>query len=511
MHDPSNRGPLPTSFPTESTGEVRRLLPGFPRRIHLLGAGGAGVSAVARLLVDHGHSVSGHDRAESEHTARLREMGVALEVSPQEQARLPDDAELVVRSAAISLDDSSVRAALERHTPVLKYAEALGRVAPIGRTLAIAGTHGKTTTSWMTYYALRGLHDALLERGGAAAALVPGAIIGGACRALRTNAITPASQGWFAVEACEYDRSFLSLTPQAAVITNIEEDHLDYYGTLEAIKGAFMRFADRIAPSGVVVVGRDVMRGVGTAARCPVWRLGRELKVQLVGERSGCFSFKLEGPQFATGVIELNAPGHFNVDNAACAIAIVVASAAKAHGLGPQEAAEAAARGVARYVGAERRFERWGEVGDAIVVHDYAHHPTEVRVTLETARRAFPGRALHVLFQPHQHSRTAHFLKEFAESLRMADRVIVSDVYGARVHIDGEHMAGAPELVECLQQLGVDAVAGGDPRAAAHVAAEGIVSPSALLVLGAGDIVHVQHDLLADLADRSAVQRGSRR
>jgi UDP-N-acetylmuramate--alanine ligase len=527
MQDPSNRGLVPSAVPSLPAGEARRLLAGFPRRVHLLGAGGAGVSAVARLLVDHGHSVSGHDRAESEHTARLREMGVALEVSPQEAARLPDDAELVIRSAAVSLEDASVRAALERNTTVLKYAEALARVAPIGRTLAIAGTHGKTTTSWMTYYALRGMFEAVLAREGAAAKLLPGAIIGGACRKLRTNAVTPASAGWFAVEACEYDRSFLSLTPQAAVITNIEEDHLDYYGTLEAIKGAFMRFADRVAPSGVLVLGRDVPRGMGTAARCPVWRLGREFKVQLVGERAGCFSFKLEGPGFATGVIELDAPGHFNVDNAACAIAVAIASAAKAYGLTPQEAAEAAARGVASYGGAERRFEPWGTVGGtvggqvggevggeaagAVVIHDYAHHPTEVRVTLETARRAFPGRALHVLFQPHQHSRTAHFLADFAESLRMADRVVIADVYGARAHIDGEHMAGAPELVERLQALGVVAVAGGEARAAAHAAVEGIVSPSALLVLGAGDIVHVQHDLLADLADRGAVQRGSRR
>lgn len=499
----------PTSNPIPP---VLAPLAGFPLRVHLLGAGGAGVSAVARLLVDHGHVVSGHDRAESEHTARLREMGVVLEVAPQADARLPFDAALVVRSAAVSLDDSSVRAAEERGVPVLKYAEALARVAPIGRTLAIAGTHGKTTTSWMTYYALRGIYDAALERGGAALrSLAPGAIIGGACRQLRTNAVTPASSGWFAVEACEYDRSFHSLTPQAAVITNIEEDHLDYYGDLEAIKGAFMRFADRVAPQGVLIVGREVPRGVETAARCPVWRLGRDFKVQLVGERAGCFSFKLEGPNFSTGVIELAAPGHFNVDNAACAIAIVIAAAAKAYGMTAQEAAEAAARGVARYGGAERRFEPWGEASGAIVIHDYAHHPTEVRVTLETARRVFAGRALHVLFQPHQHSRTAHFLAEFAESLRMADRVVVADVYGARTHVEGEQMAGAPELVERLHALGVNAVAGGDRSAAARVAVEGIVSPSALLVLGAGDIVHVQHDLLADLADRGALQRGSRR
>lgn len=487
-------------------------LAGFPRRVHLLGAGGAGVSAVARVLVDHGHLVSGHDRAESEHTARLREMGVALEVSPQADARLPLDAELVVRSAAVPLEDPSIRAAEERGVPVLKYAEALARVAPIGRTLAIAGTHGKTTTSWMTYYALRGLYEAALERDGdTSRPLAPGAIIGGACRQLRTNAVTPASSGWFAVEACEYDRSFLSLTPQAAVITNIEEDHLDYYGTFAEIKGAFMRFADRVAPQGVLVIGRDVPRGVETGARCAVWRLGRDFKVQLTGERAGCFSFKLEGPGFATGVIDLAAPGHFNVENAACAIAIVVAAAAKACGLSAQEAAEAAARGVARYGGAERRFESWGEVSGAIVVHDYAHHPTEVRVTLETARRVFAGRALHVLFQPHQHSRTAHFLGEFAEALRMADRVVVADVYGARAHVEGERMAGAPELVDLLVAFGVNAVAGGDRSAAAHAAAEGIHSPTALLVLGAGDIVHVQHDLLADLADRGALQRGSRR
>ncbi len=481
----------------------RALLSGFPRRVHLLGAGGAGVSAIARVLVDHGHSVSGHDRSESEHTQRLREWGVALEIGPQQGARLPEDAQLVVRSAAVPGDDASVRSAQERGVPVLKYAEALARVAPKGRTLAIAGTHGKTTTSWMTYYALRGMADESAAAGHDGAALAPGAIIGGACRRLATNALTPGARGWFAVEACEYDRSFLQLSPQAAAITNIEADHLDYYGSLDAIKGAFVRFADRVAQSGVLVLGRDVPRGVENAARCTVWRVGRELKVRLVGERAGYFSFELEGPGFNTGPLELGAPGHFNVDNAACALGLAVAAAAQAHGLELETAARAAARSLARYEGAQRRFERWGEAGGVALIHDYAHHPTEVRVTLETARRVFPGRALHVLFQPHQHSRTAHFLEDFAQALRLGDHVVVADVYGARAHL-GERSAGSPELVERLVNLGVKAQAGGDALASARCAALAARAPAALLVLGAGDIVRVQDALLAHLADRSA-------
>lgn len=500
----------PTST-VQTLSPTRSLLPGIARRVHLLGAGGAGVSAIARLLVDHGHIVSGHDRSESEHTARLRAMGVALQVAPQADAVLPEGAELVVRSAAVSLDDPLLARAVERQIPVLKYAQALGRVAPTGRTIAIAGTHGKTTTSWMTYYALRGLAEAARARGAEADTLAPGAIIGGACRSLRTNAVTPGTRGFFAVEACEYDRSFLHLTPQAAVITNVEADHLDYYGTEDAIRAAFVQFADRIAPGGAFVVGQDVPRGIENAPRCAVWRIGRDLKIHPLGEREGRFSFRLEGPGFSTEPIELSAPGHFNVDNAACAIAVAVASAARAYGLDAQEAAQAAARSVATYGGAERRFESWGEVAGAAVVHDYAHHPTEVRVTLLTARRAFPGRALHVLFQPHQYSRTARFLEDFADALRLADRVVVADVYGARAHVDGESQAGAPELVAALRARNVDAHVGGSPASSAQAAAEAISSPAALLVLGAGDIVRVQDALLTHLADRGAAQRGSRR
>ncbi|MCE9585721.1 hypothetical protein K8R04_00145, partial [Candidatus Uhrbacteria bacterium] len=213
-----------------------------PRRVHLFGAGGAGVSGAARLLVEHGHAVTGHDRAPSEHVELLRSLGVAVEVDTSNARLAPADAELVVRSAAIPVDDPRVREAESRGIAVIKYAELLRRITPERRTLAIAGTHGKTTTSWMLFHALVELAHEFGE-----SLARPGALVGGICRRLGQNATSAAHDGWFSVEACEYDRSFLQLAPFGAAITNVEPDHLDYYGDFDAIKGAFSHFADRLA------------------------------------------------------------------------------------------------------------------------------------------------------------------------------------------------------------------------------------------------------------------------
>jgi UDP-N-acetylmuramate--alanine ligase len=188
----------------------------------------------------------------------------------------------------------------------------------------------------------------------------------------------------------------------------------------------------------------------------------------------------------------------------------VTGLAARGAGLAPEHAAIAAARTLQRYKGAERRFEPWGSVEGVELIHDYAHHPTEVRVTLEAARRTLPGKPLHVLFQPHQHSRTARFLDDFVESLRAADRVVVADVYGARAHID-KHAAGAPELVARLNRAGVEAVEGGDPLSSVRKLCERLPAGGAALILGAGDIDLVKHDLHDELALRGRAQRGSRR
>jgi UDP-N-acetylmuramate--alanine ligase len=493
--------------------------PHLPERVHLLGAGGAGVSGAALLLRAAGHRVSASDRAESEHTRMLRAAGIDVRVGDEDQ-HLPEGVGLLVRSAAVPESDARVREAQERGVPVLKYSELLGRITPAGRTLAVAGTHGKTTTSWMLQHALRGLCDTLrvdeaararrpdAPRPGALPA--PGALIGGVCREQGVNALRQESGGWFAVEACEYDRSFLQLAPAGAVITNVEADHLDYFGDLDAIKGAFARFADRVHPDGLLAVGPELPRRVEAGARCPVWRLGRDLKVQLLSERAGCFSFRLRGPEFTVEELRLAVPGRFNVDNAALAIALCVGLAAREWCLDPEAAAHAAARGLERFRGSQRRFEPWGEVGGVSVVHDYAHHPTEVRVTLEAARRALPGRPLHVLFQPHQYSRTARFLREFAESLAFADRVTVAEVYGARAHIDGETSAGAEELVDQARALGVDAHTGGPLRTAVKRFVGGLPTPCAALVLGAGDVGGIRDELLGELALSRALESRSR-
>jgi UDP-N-acetylmuramate--alanine ligase len=217
---------------------------------------------------------------------------------------------------------------------------------------------------------------------------------------------------------------------------------------------------------------------------------------------------RLIGPGWATPPLQLAIPGHFSVENAACALALAIGISARRAGVAQGELAAAAAAGIERFAGVERRFEPWGSVAGVDVVHDYAHHPTEVRVTLEAARRAFPRVPLCVLFQPHQHSRTAHFLDDFAEALRRADRVVVADVYGARRHVDGERRAGAPELVIALRRRGVAAEEGGGPRAAAARFAAALPAEAAAFVLGAGDIEDVREELLAALAAR-AVGAGS--
>ena len=460
----------------------------LPRHIHMLGAGGAGMSGAARLLARRGHIVTGHDREESPFTRVLEGEGVPLTIGTSDGALLPMKADLVARSAAISDSDPQVIKAQERGLSVIKYAELLGRLAPKGRTLATAGTHGKTTTSWM-------LHGALSASGGPQ----PGALVGGLHADHGTNAMPTDPGGWFSVEACEYDRSFLHLAPTGAIVTNLEADHLDCYGSFDALKNAFCRFVNAVDPEGLVVLGPDVPDCVAEAVRGRVWRLGRELQIDLLSETRGIFRTRLRGPGWATPAFELAVPGRFNVENAAMAIGLAVGVA----GVTPA----GAARGVAEYPGVQRRFESWGKHGGVPLVHDYAHHPTEVRVTMETARRAFPGKELHVLFQPHQASRTARLMDDFVECLRGLDRVVVADVYGARKHIDRRSGADAETLVTRLRLAGVEAHLGGPPAAAGEKFAAGLTQDSVGFVLGAGDIDGIREDLTHAVAMRFASRR----
>ena len=464
--------------------------------VHFLGAGGAGVSGALRIAAAAGVKVSGTDLVPTRFTELLEAEGHEISFADE---TLPQGVKTLVRSAAVPLSHPACEAARERGVETLKYAEFLGRLCPKDRTLAVAGTHGKTTGSWMLYHALRGIAT---ELGHA----LPGALVGGVSCEAETNAVAPGGDAPFVVEACEYDRSFLHLRPYGAVISNLEEDHLDYYGDLAAIENAFARFVDGVDMDGLLVVGSQVSEVVLNSAPCEVWRLGKELKVDLLGEECGCFRFRVRGPKWATPEIRLAVPGEFNVENAALAIALAVGISTRRYGHEAAVLAAAAAKGLMEFSGVERRFQLWGEEAEVRVFHDYAHHPTEVKVTLETARRVIQGGELHVLFQPHQHSRTARFLGDFVESLRLADRVVVADVYGARLHIDTES-AGSEELVTRLKRAHVEAVFGGDLAGSVSAALERLPAGSGLLVLGAGDIDGVRDELLNRLALRCAALR----
>ena len=307
MHRTSR--PLSTSAQDEAA--TSGLVQGLPERLHLVGVGGAGLSGAARLLQARGHGLTGQDRERSPFTAGLEALGVPLTIGSSAAEHLGHDVQGLVRSAAIPDDDPQVALARERGLPVWKYAELLPLLSPPGRTLGVAGTHGKTTTSWLLYHALRGLPGP-----------TPGALVGGLECSLGTNAVAPAAGGWFSVEACEYDRSFLRLAPSGAIVTNLEADHLDYYQDLATLEAAFARFADRVHPDGLLVLGADVPECVEAGAGCEVWRLGRELRLDLLAERQGHFGFRLRGPGWATPPVALGIPGAFNVENAALALGL---------------------------------------------------------------------------------------------------------------------------------------------------------------------------------------------
>ncbi|MFT7486878.1 MAG: UDP-N-acetylmuramate--alanine ligase, partial [Candidatus Paceibacteria bacterium] len=296
----------------------------LPSRIHLVGIGGAGMSGSARMLAQRGHRVSGFDRCNSAFLAGLRALGIQISIGEEGRAPLDPEVGLLVRSAAVPDTDPECVEARRRGIPVLKYAQLLRHLAPRGRTLAVAGTHGKTSVSWLLAYALRGIDHTL-----GAKAPRRGFLIGGTCQKLGVNSAQPEEGGWLALEACEYDRTFHKFDSTGAIITNVEADHLDYYGTLEAIEIAFARFVEHVDRDGLLVVGSEVPERVYSECRAPVWKIGREVRVRLLGEDQGRFTIQVHGPGWSTPAFGLQVPGDFQVENAALAIALAVGRAAR--------------------------------------------------------------------------------------------------------------------------------------------------------------------------------------
>lgn len=454
-------------------------------RIHLIGIGGIGLSAIARVLHGWGYAVSGSDREPTALTRALAAEGIS--VYSGHRAEHVARADLVVVSSAVPADNPEVKEAQRRGLPLVKREQLLADLTAAKTTIAVAGTHGKTTTSAMIAWIL-------VEAG-----LDPTFVVGGILQNLGTNA--RAGKGpHFVIEADEYDRTFLGLQPSVAVITILEHDHPDCYPTFQEMRAAFATFAQRLVPGGLLVIcGEDrearglVGEQLNPDSRVETYGLDRSWDWRAEGVKLGnSAAFEVWHREHRLGTCALQVPGRHNVLNALAALAAT-------SGVGVDFGTAAAA--LTLYRGTERRFQVKGQAGGVTVVDDYAHHPTEIRVTLAAARLKYPGRPLWAVFQPHTYSRTAALLEDFALAFDQADHVVVTGIYAAREQ--NVHGISGADLVGQMDHASVRHVEGLE-EAAVRLLRE--LRPGDVVVtLGAGDIFLVGERLLEELRAREVV------
>lgn len=450
--------------------------------VHFVGIGGAGMAPLAEMLLLTGGRVTGCDGSPG-HAARLLAERGATVAAGHDPSHV-EDAVAVVMTAAVPDDHPEIAAARARGIPVLKRAKALGAIVNHGTVVGIAGTHGKTTTTTLTTTVL------------ASAGLDPTGFVGAHVPAWGGN-LRRGGDGLYVVEADEYDRSFHQLRPTIAVVTTLEADHLDIYGSLEAVEEAFRIFVDSVPADGMVAACADDPGAARLAAR-----IADPARVLTYGTNAGSMlraedvRLSGEGARFAVrergallGEARLKAAGLHNVRNALAAVAV-------ARRLGVEWGA--IAEGLATFTGVDRRFEQVGEAGGVMFVDDYAHHPTEIEATLHAARAAHPERRLVLVFQPHLYSRTRDFAREFARAVAMADVVFLTDVYAAREKpIEG---VTGTLIADPARELGADVRYVAD-RAEVVDAVAGALRPGDLCItMGAGNLDEAARDLLRRLA-----------
>ncbi|MCK4178204.1 UDP-N-acetylmuramate--L-alanine ligase [Aciditerrimonas ferrireducens] len=450
-----------------------------PRRIHLVGVGGAGMSAYAVVLAAMGHQVTGSDLKESASTQRLQAAGVQVMIG-HDPSNL-GEAELLARSTAVPDQNPEIQAARVKGVPVLDRAELLAAICRLRRVLAVTGTHGKTTTTSMAALAL-------VEAG-----LRPSFLIGGDLNEVGTNAVWDEGE-WLVVEADESDGTFLALDPAIGVVTSVDLDHLDHYGTEEALHAAFAAFVERAGqavlwaedPGVARLVDQFAATGEAPPRLLTVGGAGRAaIVVEAVVEPPGPGRLRVAWPDGTTLATVLAVPGAHNLTNAALA-----AVAARAAGAEP----EAIGRALRRFAGVARRFEARGTWRGVRLVDDYGHLPAEIEAALATARQVHPGRLVAV-FQPHRYSRTALQAEQLGAALSGADLVVVTDVYAAGERpvpgVNGQLVADAAARRGAVVHYVPER-----PALAREVA--GLLAPGDLcLSLGAGDVTQLADELQA--------------
>lgn len=453
------------------------------KRIHMVGIGGIGMSGIAALLHGQGYEVSGSDLTISPSAVRLREAGVRVaEGHAADAIGRPD---VVVVSSAVPRDNPELVEARRRGIPVIPRGAMLAELTRLKRSVAVVGSHGKTTTTSMVAFVLQ------------AAGFDPTVVVGGQVDAFGGNARQ--GQGPLMVlEADESDRSFLELAPEVAVLTNVDDEHLEAYDGIAGLQRAFAAFASRVPDTGCVVACADDHRLARLAAECPrrvrtygIEAAGAHVRardLELGGRGSRCRVTVTADTERDDALLELAVPGRHNLLDALAAVAV-----ASWFGIRPAAAAGA----LRRFRGVERRFERHLAPGGIEIVDDYGHHPTEIAAVIETARLSAPRRLI-VVFQPHRYTRTARLLDAFGRTLARADAVIVTEVYAAsEAPIDGVDARAVAGAVRRHAEVPVTLAAGVDEAAALAVESAG--AGDMIVVLGAGSISRLRGRIIDHL------------
>ncbi|MBT3879969.1 MAG: UDP-N-acetylmuramate--L-alanine ligase [Candidatus Scalindua sp.] len=491
----------------------------YGKYVYFIGIGGAGMSAIAKILINEGYIVSGSDMECSPATYELGELGVRVDTK-QDGECLHPDTNLVITSAAINENNPDLKKARSLGLRVVKYSEFLGSLMKTKYGIAISGTHGKTTTTAMI--------STILKKTG----LEPTFVIGGNVTEIGGNSCT-GKGSYFIAEACEYDRTFLNLAPQIGVITNIEEDHLDYYKDLDGITDAFTEFVSLIPEDGLLVINNDDanVRKVVKGAKCkvesysiatssnflnkviPAGRAGFQAyssglpNTDVSNERVNCksdakwlavvnysdkevnhFSVFKKGEYF--GDFCLKTPGLHNVSNALAAISVC-----NYIGLN----GETIKKVLASFNGVSRRFQTISSKNGITIIDDFAHHPTAIKTTLETARAIYPSQRIWCVFQPHQHNRTKLLLREFAMALTLADKVIIANIYASRDSDIERASVSSLDLKRELQAMGGDAECIKNISEIIDNLRLSVKRDDIVMILGAGDIWKAAHGLKSNL------------
>ena len=449
------------------------------RKVHFIGIGGISMSGIAKLLLSEGYEVSGSDAHESPITKMLEELGAVIGY-PQKAENIPEDTDIVVMTAAIHDDNPELAEARRRGLKVETRADFLGQIMKgYDMPVAVAGTHGKTTTTAM-------ISRILLE-----AECDPTISIGGVLRDIGGN-FRVGSRKYFVMEACEYTNSYHSFYPRIGIILNVEADHLDFFKDIDDIRDSFHRFGENIPEYGVLIINRDIkgFEKVAGGLKCRIVTFGSDNSADYYAEDVTYDEFGRPSFYVCHGEsrrkMSLGIYGKHNVSNALSAIAC-------ADELGISS--EITERGLAGFTGTDRRFEIKGKINGCTIIDDYAHHPSEIRATLDAAKK-YPHGEMWVVFQSHTYTRTKVLLDEFADALSAADHVICAEIYPAR-ETDTLGMSGEV-LMNKIKEKGTDCYYFPSFEEIENFVRESVVDKDLLITMGAGDIVKIADDLVGN-------------